>query len=722
MRLRFFTGAVLVLFAMANLQAQSGTAADTAAPGAPGAKPVWTNGNKVGVGTSITETSKVWFTLGMNGALNEVYYPAIDSANTRTLELIVTDGRSFAELESEDTDHSVEVPNPSALVFTQINHSKTGRYQIRKTYVTDPAHNTLLVQIEMKTLKGGPLKAFAYFDPALKNSGLHDSGSANGMVLLDSKGGIACALAAEPAFVSASSGYAGTSDGWQELKSSYKLMHHYATAPDGNVAQIAELPDSFTKGKPVTLALGFGANTAEAMTEAQASLKKGFPAARAEYERGWQQYVATLKPVEERYRRQYQIAAMVLKTHEDKTHRGAIAASLTIPWGNEVDASKEDVGGYHLVWARDLYEVATAFLAMGDRAAAERSLNYLFETQQKPDGSFPQNSWLDGKRYWPSLQMDEVSYPIILASQLGKTDKNTFERHIKPAANFILEHGPATPQERWEEETGYSPSTIAAEIAGLICAAEIARSNGDLQSSSRWTGVADEWAGKLEQWTVTHTGKYGDRYYIRIAQKGQPDAGEPLEINNGGGTWDEREIVDAGFLELVRLGIAPADDPLILKSLAVVDKVIKVNTPNGADWYRYNHDGYGEKADGRGYDGTGVGRLWIIFAGERGEYELVSGRDAHPFLDTMQQMANAGGMLAEQVWDRNDSPKPWLKFGQGTGSATPLAWTNAQFVRLAIAIQEGKLPELPAAVLAHFQKPKSLAAKNKKPLAANSRE
>lgn len=693
-----FAIAFLAFIAAFTMQAQQ------VAPGSPGDKPSWSNGNKVGVGTSTTASSKVWFTLGQNGALNEVYYPAIDSANTNTLELIITDGKSFAELESQDTDHSVEVPDPATLTFTQVNTSRSGRYQIRKTYVTDPAQNTVMVQLQLKILKGGPLTAFVYFDPALKNSGLHDNGSTRGQTLIDSKSGIACALTASPAFISLSSGYVGSSDGLTELKKAYKLTQHYDSAPDGNVAQIAELPPSFAQGKTVTLALGFGASSDEALAAAQASLKKGFATARKEYEQGWHQYVSTLKPVEPRYRKQYQISAMVLKAHEDKTHPGAIAASLTIPWGNDVDASKEDVGGYHLVWARDLYEVATAFLAMGDRAAAERSLNYLFETQQKPDGSFPQNSWLDGKPYWPSLQMDEVSYPNILAWQLGKTDRDTFTKHIKPAAEFVVAHGPATPQERWEEETGYSPSTIAAEVAGLICAADIARVNGDQASASKWTSIADEWISKLPQWTVTHTGKYAGEYYIRIAQNGQPDKGEPLEINNGGGTWDEREIVDAGFLELVRLGITAPNDPLVVKSLAVVDKVIKVETPNGPAWYRYNHDGYGEKADGKGYDGTGVGRLWILFTGERGEYELASGRDAHPYLDTMQKMANGGGMLAEQIWDHTDSPRPWLKFGQGTGSATPLAWSNAQFVRLAIAVQEKKLPELPAVVRAHFQK------------------
>lgn len=687
---------VALLLSSLSLQAQQ-------APGAPGGTPTWTNGNKVGVGTAVTENSKVWFTIGQNGALNEVYYPAIDVANTRTLELIVTDGKSFAEIESKDTEHAAEVPDPAALVFTQVNTSKSGRYQIRKTYITDPNHNTLLIQLRMKVLKGELLKAFVYFDPALKNSGLHDNGAVRDKALLDSKGDIACAMAASPEFTSVSTGYAENSDGWSELKTSYKLSQHYGASPDGNVAQIGELPASFSEGKPATIAVSFGTNADEALAAAQASLKQGFEATRTEYARGWHQYIASLKSVEAPYRRQYQISAMVLKAHEDKTHRGAIAASLTIPWGNQVEALKEDVGGYHLVWARDLYEVATAFLAMGDRGAAERALNYLFNTQQKADGSFPQNSWLDGKPYWPSLQMDEVSYPIILAWQLGKTDKDTFEKHVKPAANFITGHGPATPQERWEEKSGYSPSTIAAEIAGLVCGAEIAHMNGDEASHKQWLDVADDWAKKVPKWTVTHTGKYAPEYYIRIAQKGEPDVGGPIDTGNGGGTWEEREIVDAGFLELVRLGIVPANDPVVVKSLGVVDKVIKVETPNGATFYRYNHDGYGEKPDGRGYDGTGVGRLWIIFAGERGEYELAAGHNAHPYLDTMQKMANAGGMLAEQVWDRPDSPGAWLKFGQGTGSATPLAWTNAQFIRLAIAIKEGKLPETPAVVQAHFK-------------------
>ncbi|MGH9532392.1 MAG: glucan 1,4-alpha-glucosidase, partial [Terriglobales bacterium] len=667
------------------------------APGAPGERPTWTNGNKVGVGTSNTLESKVWFTLG-EGVLQEVYYPTIDKANTRTLELLVTDGRTFIERESTDTTHAIEVPDAAALVFRQVNTSKSGRYRITKTYITDPQQNTVLIQVLLQTLKPGVLRLYVLFDPAVNNSGLYDTGYSLRGALIAADSGIAAALASSVPFVRTSSGYLGTSDGATDLKDNFRLDHTYVRAASGNVVQVAELPASAVQGAAFTLALGFGSEGATALTAAKASLAKSFAAHLKQYAGGWREYLGTLKTVDAKYRDQYQMAAMVLKAHEDKTWRGAGAASLTVPWGHQADASEPSVGGYHLVWSRDLYQVATAFAAMGDKESADRALNYLFKVQQKKDGSFPQNSWLDGRPFWGSLQLDEVAYPLILAYQLGRTDGETYERHVKPAAEFIVKNGPATPQERWEEEGGYSPSTIAAEIAGLVCAAEIARRHGDNASADRWLATADLWARDLDSWTVTTTGPHGASYYARITQKGTPNTGEKLEINNGGGRFDEREIVDAGFLELVRLGIRRADDPLIKKSLEVVDKIIKVATPRGPGWYRYNRDGYGEKSDGRGYDGTGVGRLWPLLTGERGEYVLAAGGDARPYLDALMQMSNDGRMLPEQVWDRSDSPAPHLEFGEGTGSATPLAWTNAQFVRLAIAIQEGKLPETPDVV------------------------
>jgi glucoamylase len=672
------------------------------APGAPGERPHWTNGNKQGVGTSNTLRSKVWFSLG-NGALNEVYYPTIDKANTRSLEMIVTDGLTFAELESRDTDHKVEIPYADALVFRQVNTSKSNRYKITKTYITDPAHDTVMVNVTLTPLRSERLRIYVLYDPAINNSGLHDTGYSAGGALVAADGGIATALISSAGFVRASNGYLGTSDGWKDLKEDFKLDNSYARAVDGNVVQVAEL-SAAAAAKGLTIALGFAAEGETAIAEARASLDKGFNQTLDEYRRGWSDYLATLKTVDQKYRDQFQMSAMVLKAHEDKTYRGAGVASLTVPWGDDADASEPNVGGYHLVWSRDLYQVATAFYAMGDKESADRALNYLFTVQQRSDGSYPQNSWLDGRPFWQSLQLDEVAYPMILAYQLGRTDPQTYEKHIKISANFLVKHGPATPQERWEEEAGYSPSTIAAQIAGLVCAAEIAQQNNDETSRELWLKTADEWARKIESWTVADNGPHGGRYFIRLSQEGKPNSGAKLELNNGSGAFDEREIVDAGFLELVRLGIRSADDPLIRRSIEVVDRVIKVETPRGPAWYRYNHDGYGEKADGHGYDGTGIGRLWILLAGERGEYEVAAGREGRSYLDLMQRMANEGRMLAEQVWDRAASPSPHLRFGEGTGSATPLAWTNAQFIRLAIAVEEGKLPETPAPVTARYQR------------------
>ncbi|MFN2596573.1 MAG: alpha/beta hydrolase-fold protein, partial [Pyrinomonadaceae bacterium] len=355
------------------------------------------------------------------------------------------------------------------------------------------------------------------------------------------------------------------------------------------------------------------------------------------------------------------------------------------------------------------YHVATAFYALGDKAGADRALDYLFRVQQKPDGSFPQNSWLDGRPFWGSLQLDEVAYPLILAYQLGRTDDATWAKHVRPAASFLVRTGPRTQQERWEEKPGYSPSTIAAEIAGLVCAAEIARRNDDEASRAVYLAAADDWARNVERWTATSTGKYGDgNYYLRLTDNDDPDDGAVFNVGNGGGDYDEREIVDAGFLELVRLGVRRADDPLIAKSLPVIDGVIKLTTPNGEDWYRYNHDGYGELDDGRlwNWDGkyTGKGRPWPLLAGERGEYELARGEKgaATRRLDAMMAFANEGRMIPEQVWDSPRSPRPDLRFGEGTGSATPLAWAMAQFIRLAANLEVGRNLETPDLVAARY--------------------
>lgn len=673
------------------------------APGAPGAQSSWTTGAKQGLGTSTSTRSKVWFTL-TQGEMSEVYYPRVDVANVRDLQLVVTDGRTFSDREEVATTQRTQLLDTSSLSYRQVDTDKDGRYRIVKTYTTDPDRSTVVVDVAVTSLDGGRYRVFALYDPSLANSGKHDVGRTHGDALVasdtttDTK--VASALVAKPAFRATSNGFAGTSDGWTDLATDHRMDWHHASAAAGNLVQMGKLPPQRHGVTRATLALGFGADGAEARRTARSSLGRGFDRLQRAYDAGWASYLKGLDRPSASVRgddgllTQYDVAVMTLRAHEDKTYRGANIASLTVPWGQAVNADEPGVGGYHLVWARDLYQVATAQLVAGDEAAAGRSLDYLFDVQQKPDGSFPQNSLLDGTPYWGGLQLDEVAFPIVLAGQLGRDDATTWG-HVKRAADFLVAHGPASPQERWEEEGGYSPSTIAAEVAGLVTAARIARANGDDASATLYTAVADDWQRHVVGWTFTTTGPLGDGHYFeRIDDNGDPDDGHALEINNGGGTFDERAIVDGGFLDLVRLGVLPADDPSVLDSLGELDSTIEVETPNGPMWYRYNHDGYGEKADGSPYDGTGVGRLWPLLSGERGEYELAAGRQGASYLATMAGAANAGYMIPEQVWDQPDAHG--LTFGEGTGSATPLAWSMAQFVRLARSIDAGAPVEQPS--------------------------
>ena len=697
-------GICLILVAL-NCTALFGQTTNLVATGAPGADAHWRTAAKNGFGTSNSLSSKVWFTLA-EGVMTEVFYPTLDVPNVQTLQLIVVkDGT--VETEGEQMVHELEVPNSHALSFRQINRSRTNDYVIRKTYVTDPSSDTVLIDLQYQSRQANDV--YVYFDPTLNNSGRHDTAWTTDNALLASDANIATALSSDCGFESneMTSGFLGTSDGLTQLRHKQKLTR-YDRAENGNVVQVAKLgklSGAANANVRCTLALGFGENTTLALKNVRSSLSKGFNAVNARYEREWRRYVSRMPRVNESYQAQLNMSAMVLKALEDKTYRGAMIASPSNPWGGGPNANEATTTGYHAVWSRDLYHVATAFLQLGDKASAQRALDYLFRVQQKPDGSFPQNSRVDGRQIGAALQMDQVAYPLILAYQLNRIDPETWRRYLKPAADFIAQKGPITEQERWEEERGFSPSTIAAQIAGLVCASHAARINRDYNSAKLYVNKAEEWARQLEKLTATSTGRWGS-YYLRIAQNGDPDEGAVLNINSGGGDHDEREIVDAGFLELVRLGIKRANDSLVLKSVDVVDRVIKVQTKNGPAWYRYNRDAYGERDDGGAYDGrTGKGRPWPLLTGERGEYELARGdrAAARLCLNALLAFANQGRMLPEQIWDHEMSPHSGLRFGEGTGSATPLGWAMAQFIRLTMNLQSGRNLETPRVVSEHFQ-------------------
>jgi glucoamylase len=676
------------------------------APGAPGNDARWTSAGKQAVGTANTLKSKVWFTLE-GGALTEVFYPTADIANVQTLEFVVVNpSNRKVETERADATHEVQVLNHHSLSFRQTNTATNGAWRVIKTYTTDPARNTVLIDVKFET-KSEALALYVYFDPSLNNSGMLDTAWTQGNALLASEADKYSALLVSGGFTETTNGFSQVSDGLNQLKQSGRIVTAYGRAENGNVAQLAGIkqPARFT------LALGFGKSAGEALDAARDSLTKGFQVCRREYEEDWRRVVRRLPKVGPKYQAQFNLAALVLKAHEDKTHRGANIASLSAPWITGTAANGPYVGGYHLVWARDLYQVATAYIALNDRSAAERALNYLFTVQQKADGSFPQITWVDGKPLGDAVQMDEVSYPLILAYQLGRTDHHTYFKHIKRTADYIVKTGPVTQQERWEEKAGYSPATISAEIAGLVCAAEIAKHNGDGTSARKYLDTADDWARKVDSWTATTNGSYGDgNYYLRLTQKGKPNAGDRIELNNNAGIADEREIADPSFLELVRLGVKSPRDPLIEKSLKVVDDLLRVHTPHGEAWYRYVRDGYGEMEDGRpwNWDGkyTGKGHLWVLLTGERGQYEIARGEfeKARGRLDTMLGFANEGLMLPEQVWDKQQGPTSNLKFGEGTGSATPLAWSMAQFIRLVVNLRARRNLDTPDIVAARYVK------------------
>jgi glucoamylase len=683
------------------------------APGAPGQAATWAAGDKDGFGTSRTVRSKAWYTLN-DGALTEVFFPRIDTPATRDTQLVVSDGATFVDREDEDTNHRVELVRARSPIYRQINTAKSGKYRITKTYVTDPDRSAVLVNIRFESLTGSPYDVYLLHDAALGLNANDDTGRSEGNGLLATDDVLSSAVLASSGFTKTSSGYLERSDGWTDLRDDRRMDWSYTARERGNVVQLgATRLTGLADGRRLQLALGFDRRPGAALATARAALARGFASARAEYKAGWREYFSSLDPVPASAagsRRSYTASVMLLAAHEDKTFRGGFVAAPARPWAwaNEL----QHLPVYIAVWSRDLYEIATGLLAAGDTAAANRSLDYLWSVQQGADGSFPQNSRLDGEPVFGGLQMDEVGFPIVLAWQLGRTGPADWD-NVRLSADFLVARGPRTDQERWENIGGFSPATIAAEIAALVCAADIARQNGDPAAAERYLQTADEWQNNLNRWTLTENGPLSpDPYYLRITDNGDANSGAQIQIADGGPLVDQRLVVDPSFLEMVRLGVKSADDPNIASTLRVVDRELMYQTANGPFWHRSSFDGYGEKRDGSQWEpvdpgsGETVGRGWPLLTGERGEYALAVGQAAQQYLDTMANVAedSGGQVIAEQVWDLGPPAGTGPRFvpGENTFSATPLAWSHAQFIRLARSIDAGRPVETPQIVACRY--------------------
>lgn len=738
--------ALALTFIVSPVRSQTGGAASDG----PGAAAAWTTGNKLAVGTSADTTSQVWFTVA-KGITTEVFYPRLDVPNMQDMQYIVTDGATFADLERDATSHAVSMPDEMALEYTITNTDTRvpPKYKITNTYITDPGQNTLLIRTRFQSLDGGAYQLYllenasmagggannnAGWDPT--NSALTATGSGN---LFGSTLAVVSALkvASPNGFVAHEVGYSSAaSDCYQDVLKNKMVTHQFdSVASNGNVVECGQI-GGIGADTTFTVALGYGSSAASAMAAANASLASGFTDREAAYRGitpysgGWEGYLKTLRPAPSsvasntQLRRAYYVAAMALHAAEDKTFRGASIAGFATPWGDYVNGDSLN-DGYHRVWGRDLYQQAMGLIAAGDSAQALRMAQFLWNsqyisvaTQNNPPylpGSFPRYSPVSGSN--PAMpqflgcceQFDEEAFAIVLAWMTGLTDSATYQK-IKNAANHFQNLGPVT-TERWEEQKGWSPSSIAAEIAGLVTAADIARQNGDSTSASGWESTADFWLGNLFGWTFTTVGYWGGGQYCeRIDLTSNPNDMSQIKFNEG--LFYAHDIVDFGFLDLVRLGELRPADANVSASLAPTAAAFDSNSPvqvtmqNGDVYFhRYEHDNYGESnSDCSGWPANGAnrfGRLWPVLSGERGEYELANGRSAALYLQAMADAANDGYFVPEQVWDRGNIS--CFTIGRPTGSAAPLNWAEGQYLRLAQSIDAGYNLDTPSVVKARYR-------------------
>jgi glucoamylase len=747
------------------------------APGAPGALSHFDLARKDCVGTAASPQSKVWYTVA-GGVLSDVYEPTIDNTDVSTLQYIVTDGATFTDLQARDMTYTVAA-DPSGMQCTVTSTDASHGFQLVTTYITDPASDTVLMQTRLQDLPGSSttlagLRLFVRLDAHVNgngggasqnagaNSGVVDTSTGAPVPVIFSTNTVTNAVNrdyAVPTYMAlgvtsaqtASVSYAGTaSDGLTQLDAAHALTP-YTSAPDGHIVATEDVTPSH--GNSVTLALGFGRTQAQSVSVAEGSLSHPVGQIAATYRHGWTVYDAGLRPPPASFPgltasqaasvdSHYFPSANVLKASEDKTFPGAIVASLASPWGQSVPAGVTAngdpayFGSYREVFARDLYEAFTGLLADGDVATARAATLFLFDRQQLANGSMPRNSLLNGKAAPDTggTQLDEAAYPILMALQSGLAgDAGLYTGHIRPDADFLVANGPSFGVERWEEQNGYSPSTIAAEIAGLTAASVIATDHGDTARAQLYQATADDFERMIKTWTVTTTGPDGPRYFIRVSKTGDPNAAISYGLGNGGPTLDQRSVLDGGFQELARLGELPITDPDVQASLAVIDSHIAVSTPSGTGYYRYGNSAALGSADGYGDcyrpsqdscttpgapwapTGTGTGHLWPNLSGERAESDLAEGdtTDAESLLQAVINFSSGVGLVPEQAWENPDlAASPFgsdpatasigFTDGKAAGSASPLTWAQAQELRLIMSLGTGHNVDTPAATTARY--------------------
>lgn len=718
------------------------------------AAPTWSAATKTGIGTAYIDystaqpASTVWFSLA-NGVLTETMFGMIHEIQLKDL-LFSVKGDGFDQSELGATDSKTAYIDtdaqgrPRSLAYKLVNTAKNGAYEIEKQVFTDPAANSVVLRVTFRAKKGS-------ITPTLiAHPGL------NGLIggeALDAANG---ELHAEKA-------------GTHLVIKSTAALTKGATAPDELRAELAPVTTEATYDFVIGFGHSRAEAEAAADASLKRGHDAVLAAYNGGWEQYLSKLSAldSLAPLSEDGGKLLSASAMVLKASEDKLHPGALIASLSTPWGETVSATKPATG-YRAVWPRDFYQCAMALLALGDRETPVAAMNYLKTVQvtaSTPDnkgatGWYLQKTHVDGTPEWIGVQLDQTAMPIMLAwklSQAGLLDKTAlnalYASELKAAATFLAKGGeialqfnkakitpPDTQQERWEEQAGFSPSTTAAIVSGLTVAAEIAAGAGDQKGAKLYRASADKIAGAVEKTMATTKpvqpgqGKTPPRY-LRIAPAGRPDAGDKLQVRNGKTARPEESYLDAGFLELVRYGVRAPNNPTILASLRYLDDETLPDDLRvkyefhfaGSDraypgWRRYSDDGYGEDAAtganfgaetedrlqkdvDSGQSSNQRGRVWPIFTGERGHYELAvaaakqggaTDADIQAVRDTyvraMELFANQGLMIPEQVWDGvGANPNNRFTAGAGTDCATPLAWSHAEYIKLLRSLRDRQI-------------------------------
>jgi glucoamylase len=662
--------------------------------GAPGVNPTWCSSDKDFVTTALG-SSRLWATVG-HGIVNEVYWPATGAPQIRDFSFYLIGDSRWIDLKRAQ-HYRLSTPGPHLPALTVTHQSED--YQLALEILPDPRRDVLLVRYRLK----GPYRLAAIVAPHLESTGKanhawreHGHGYAQ-------RGDVTLCFGADAPLTRLSCGYVGQSDGWQDLSAHGALTYDFERADAGTVALSAE-----AQGSVGVLALGFAKTPSGAQTLVRTALMEGFDVLLAEFLKGWSDWGSQLKLPQPTpaLGAAGVLSATILKIHEDRSYPGAMVASLSVPWGNSTDT----LGGYHLVWPRDATLSAFALLGAHQGSDVRRLLGHLIALQT-PEGRWPQNYFPNGEAFWKGVQLDEAGFPILLAAklrELGVEELRGTAEMVLAAVGFIVRSGPSTQQDRWEEISGISPFTLAVTVSALIAAVPWLTPEEAAYTST----LANDWNERLETWCYVEQTALAQRvgvegYYLRIAPSGKeggPDAQVRLR-NRNGETIAASELVSMDFSYLVRLGLRRATDARIINTLKVVDQILRVDTPSGALYHRYNEDGYGEHPDGSPFDGSGIGRAWPLLVGERGHLALQSGTECLEYLQTMWNCGSSGGLLPEQVWDSAPIASRGLSPGRPSGSAMPLLWTHAEFLKLLIARAQGRPLELLREVEQHFLNP-----------------